>query len=208
MIVHDRLHPRPTLAKEGARDGTAAGLSPAPSPPAPARADVRLGSGQHRLPAGDRGPGSPCWGYPPGRQRLLCPRRRLPRDGCPLLHHHPEHARLKLIEAIPEEDWTPVPYWMDGGADVAETTYTPFQGEPGAAPVRLIVRRVKPTPGSQLPTQYRLHHRPGRGNLWRPTTPHAEIENAIRDGRRPPFPLGPLPRAPGWPFRCRPSARG
>ena len=62
-----------------------------------------------------------------------------------------QHARLReLIEAIPEEDWTPVPYWMDGGADVAETTYTPFQGEPEAAPVRLIVRRVKPTPGSQL----------------------------------------------------------
>ena len=39
---------------------------------------------------------------------------------------------------------------MDGAADVAETTYTPFQSEPGAAPVRLIVRRVKPTPGSQL----------------------------------------------------------
>ena len=35
-----------------------------------------------------------------------------------------QHARLReLIEAIPEEDWTPVPYWMDGGADVAETTY-------------------------------------------------------------------------------------
>ena len=32
-----------------------------------------------------------------------------------------------LIEAIPEEDWTPIPYWMDGAADVAETTYTPFQ---------------------------------------------------------------------------------
>ena len=28
-----------------------------------------------------------------------------------------------LIETIPEEDWTPVPYWMDGAADVAETTY-------------------------------------------------------------------------------------
>ena len=28
-----------------------------------------------------------------------------------------------LIEAIPEEDWTPIPYWMDGAADVAETTY-------------------------------------------------------------------------------------
>ena len=39
---------------------------------------------------------------------------------------------------------------MDGAADVAETTCTPFQAEADAAPVRLIVRRVKPTPGSQL----------------------------------------------------------
>ena len=39
---------------------------------------------------------------------------------------------------------------MDGAAAVAETTYTPFQSGPDAAPVRLIVRRVKPTPGSQL----------------------------------------------------------
>ena len=30
-----------------------------------------------------------------------------------------------LIEAIPEDAWTPIPYWMDGAADVAETTYTP-----------------------------------------------------------------------------------
>ena len=38
-----------------------------------------------------------------------------------------QHARLRnLIEAIPEEDWTPIPYWMDGAADVAETTYTPL----------------------------------------------------------------------------------
>jgi len=33
---------------------------------------------------------------------------------------------------------------------VAETTYTPFADEQDAAPVRLIVRRVRPTPGSQL----------------------------------------------------------
>ena len=34
-----------------------------------------------------------------------------------------QRTRLpNLIEAIPEEDWTPIPYWMDG-ADVAETTY-------------------------------------------------------------------------------------
>ena len=39
---------------------------------------------------------------------------------------------------------------MDGAADVAETVYTPFQSKPEAAPVRLIVRRVKPTPGSQM----------------------------------------------------------
>ena len=37
-----------------------------------------------------------------------------------------QHARLRnLIEAIPEADWTPIPYWMDGAADVAETSYTP-----------------------------------------------------------------------------------
>ena len=38
---------------------------------------------------------------------------------------------------------------MDGAADVAETTCTPFQSEPDAGPVRLI-GRLKPTPGSQL----------------------------------------------------------
>ena len=39
-----------------------------------------------------------------------------------------------LIEAIPEEveSETPIPYWMDGAADVAETTYTPFQTKPDA----------------------------------------------------------------------------
>ena len=39
-----------------------------------------------------------------------------------------QHAGLRnIIEAIPEGDWTPIPYWMDGAADVAEATYTPFQ---------------------------------------------------------------------------------
>ena len=42
---------------------------------------------------------------------------------------------------------------------MAETTYTPFQGDHDAAIVRLIVRRVKPTPGSQLAlfTNYSYH---------------------------------------------------
>ena len=71
-----------------------------------------------------------------------------------------QHPRLRnLIEAIPETDWTPIPYWMDGAADVAETIYTPFDSQPDDAPVRLIVRRVKPTPGSQLAlfTNYSYH---------------------------------------------------
>ena len=35
-----------------------------------------------------------------------------------------QHKSLhNLIEAIPEDAWTPIPYWMDGATDVAETTY-------------------------------------------------------------------------------------
>ncbi len=56
----------------------------------------------------------------------------------------------RLIEAIPEEDWTPIPYWLPGGAAVAETTYTPFQHTGDATAVRLIVRRVTPTPDARL----------------------------------------------------------
>ena len=34
-----------------------------------------------------------------------------------------QHQSLRnLIEAISEADWTPIPYWMDGAADVAETS--------------------------------------------------------------------------------------
>ena len=100
-----------------------------------------------------------------------------------------QHKSLRnLIEAIPEADWTPIPYWMDGPADVAEASYIPFQSEPNAAPVRLIVRRVKPTPGSQLAlfANYSYHgfitDRDGATlELEADHRRHAEIENAIRD---------------------------
>ena len=92
------------------------------------------------------------------------------------------------IEAIPEADRTPIPYWMEGAADVAKTTYTPFQNEPDAVPVRLIVRRVKPTPGSQLAlfATYGDHafstDRKGQTlDLEADHRRHAEIENAIGD---------------------------
>ena len=71
---------------------------------------------------------------------------------------------------------------------MAETSYTPFDSEPDAAPVRLIVRRVKPTPGSQLAlfANYSYHafitDRDGETlELEADHRRHAEIENAIRD---------------------------
>ena len=70
----------------------------------------------------------------------------------------------------------------------AGRTYTPFRGEPDATPVRLIVRRVKPTPGSQLAlfASYSYHgfitDREGDTlELEADHRRHAEIENAIRD---------------------------
>ena len=100
-----------------------------------------------------------------------------------------QHNALRnLIETIPEADWTPIPYWMDGAADVAEIEYTPFSNEPGAVPVRLVVRRVKPTPGSQLAlfVNYSYHacitDRAGDTvALEADHRRHSEIENAIRD---------------------------
>ena len=93
-----------------------------------------------------------------------------------------------IIEAIPEADWTPIPYWKKGAAAVAETEYTPFGSEPDAVPVRLIVRRVKPTPGSHLSlfTSYSHHafitDRDGDTlELEADHRRHAEIEKAIRD---------------------------
>ena len=100
-----------------------------------------------------------------------------------------QHPQLRnIIEAIPETEWTPIPYWMDGAADVAETTYVPFESKPDTAPVRLIVRRVRPMPGSQLAlfTNYSYHafitDRDGDTlDLVADHRRHAEIENAIRD---------------------------
>ena len=117
-----------------------------------------------------------------------------------------QHKSLRnLIEAIPETDWTPIPYWMDGAAAVAETTYTPFQSEPDAAPVRLIVRRVKPTPGSQLAlfASYSYHgcitDREGETLelLSRPSPPRRDRERHPRPQvrrRAQPSPLRPLRR--------------
>ena len=83
----------------------------------------------------------------------------------------------------------PIPYCVGGqGRSDPETVYTPFRTEPGAAPVRLIVRRVRPTPGSQLAlfATYSYHgcitDRDGETlELEADHRRHADIENAIRD---------------------------
>ena len=96
----------------------------------------------------------------------------------------------RLVEAIPDDAWTPIPYPIEGGADVAEITYTPFRnhGWTTAVPVRLIVRRVRPKAGSQLAlfTLYDYHpfitdREGGMLELEADHRRHAEVENAIRD---------------------------
>ena len=77
---------------------------------------------------------------------------------------------------------------MDGAADVAETSYTPFQSEPDATTVRRIVPRVRPTPSPQL-ALFSKHSYHGfitdqdgdMIELEADHRRHAEIENAIRD---------------------------
>ena len=92
----------------------------------------------------------------------------------------------KVIAAIPEDAWAEIPYFLDGGAQVAETTHRPFGTKQPL--VRLIVRRVKPTPGSQLALFTTWSHHGfvtdrtgGTIDLEADHRRHAEVENTIRD---------------------------
>jgi Transposase DDE domain group 1 len=97
-----------------------------------------------------------------------------------------QKSHHERIDAIPEEDWKPIPYWLDGAADVAELPYRPFGRK---QTYRLIVRRVAPTPGSQLwlrGLEYSycafLTDREGEMlELEADHRQHAVVENAIRD---------------------------
>ena len=91
----------------------------------------------------------------------------------------------RTVEELPEEAWVPIPYFCEGAA-VAETTYTPFTKR--GVSFRLIVRRVRPTPGSQLAlfTEFSYHafvtDREGEAlHLEADHRRHAEVENTIRD---------------------------
>ena len=80
-----------------------------------------------------------------------------------------QHKSLhNLIEPIPEDAWTPIPHWMDGAADVAETTCTPLPGRGGRRagtahrPAGEADARFPTGPLRQIQLSW-LHHRPGRG---------------------------------------------
>ena len=101
-----------------------------------------------------------------------------------------QHKSLRdLIEAIPEEDWTSHSHTGWTAPPMLPRRLTPrSRPSPDAAPVRLIVRRVKPTPGSQLAlfATYSYHgfitDRDGETlELEADHRRHAEVENAIRD---------------------------
>ncbi|HZV10016.1 MAG TPA: IS1380 family transposase, partial [Novosphingobium sp.] len=94
------------------------------------------------------------------------------------------------ISTIPDDAWKPIPYWLDDGADVAAIDFAAFKAhktDPGVA-CRLVVRRTKPTPGSQLALlvdwSYHafiadLDGDPVELDAWHRA--HANCENAIRD---------------------------
>jgi hypothetical protein len=94
------------------------------------------------------------------------------------------------ISTIPDQSWKPIPYWLDEGADVAAIDWAAFKAhktDPGIA-CRLVVRRTKPTPGSQLALlvdwSYHafitdLDGDPVVLDAWHRA--HATCENAIRD---------------------------
>ncbi|MCY4558528.1 MAG: hypothetical protein OXF79_19565 [Chloroflexi bacterium] len=106
-----------------------------------------------------------------------------------------QHSLRNIIETIPEADRTPIPYWTEGAADVAETEYTPFPYEPDTTAVRLIVRRVKPTPALNwrcspttaiTPSSPTERVTPGNWRLTIAATPRSRTPSAtpdqVRDG--------------------------
>ena len=113
----------------------------------------------------------------------------LPGNGCPLLYHHPPARQPAGPDRGDTRGGLDSHSLLDGRRRrCRRDDLHPFQTKPDAAPVRLIVRRVKPTPGSQLAlfARYSYHafitDRDGETlELEADHRRHAEVENAIRD---------------------------
>ena len=126
------------------------------------------------------------------RLGLLCPRggRGLPGDERALLHHRapPRPEAAAPDRGDPRDSLDPDPVLDRGWGRRGRDAYTPFAAEKDAVPVRLIVRRVRPTPGSQLALlvlyDYHAFITDREGEMLALEADHrrhAEIENAIRD---------------------------
>lgn len=97
-----------------------------------------------------------------------------------------------LISALAEDAWQPIDYPYGEGAAVAELAWTAFDQQDGVrghgVPVRLIVRRVPPSPGLQQPLFPTFSYHPfitdldgGIVELDEFHRRHAEVENVIKD---------------------------
>lgn len=93
------------------------------------------------------------------------------------------------ISTVPDDAWKPIPYWIEDGAEVAAIDWAAFRSrtEEGIA-CRLVIRRVRPTPGSQLALLVEWSYHafitdldgdPVALDAWHRA--HANCENAIRD---------------------------
>ena len=93
------------------------------------------------------------------------------------------------ISTISDEAWKAIPYWLEDGADVAAIDWPAFRARSHEGiPCRLVVRRTRPTPGTQLAliADYSYHAfitdrdgDPVELDAWHRA--HATCENAIRD---------------------------
>jgi hypothetical protein len=93
------------------------------------------------------------------------------------------------ISTIAEQAWKSIPYWLEDGADVTAIEWRAFRSRTDEGiPCRLVVRRTRPTPGSQLAliAEYSYHAfitdrggDPVTLDAWHRA--HANCENAIRD---------------------------
>jgi Transposase DDE domain group 1 len=97
-----------------------------------------------------------------------------------------------VIEQLPDEAWTPIDYPYGDGAAVAELDWVAFDqyrhGRRSGVPVRLIVRRVPPSPGLQQALFPVFSYHPFITDLAGDIVEldafhrrHAEIENIIKD---------------------------
>ncbi len=118
-------------------------------------------------------------------------------------------ARARGDRRHSDDAWQPIPYWLSktpevSGADIAEVPFNVFASDKRhARQVRLVVRRARPTPSSQLALLTAWDY---NAFVTDRTLPLAEAEADQTGGMRSSSRRSPSSRAPGWCNRqCRPN---